>query len=277
MIDNHRYFHWYYVLRGQHLLFNVGTGAFLWLFLALTQPFGISNNNVGFWELLLYLLPVGLAWVGSSYLLDLLMWLLSAQRYAGDHVYHAWGMLVRLLLVVHLVCVFRGLACDWQCMDLPEYLELWAAIFVLFGLAYLPYTYYARFRFYHSMLGSKSSDGASGLLSLRGEGRERLSFDPALLVYLQADGNYVDCFLSSDAGLQKQSLRASLKTVEEQLRGHPGFLRVHRSYLVHIPYVQEWKRSEKLLLLRAGADEVAVPVSRSYLQSTDYLFTLHKS
>ena len=172
MLAEHKYFHWYYYTKQKRLLFNGIALLFIWLFLALTQPFGIYENNLSFLEVLFYLFLVALIWVLLIYLIEwffvkVLSKNLSKQVELDAYV---WG--VKLILVTHVIVILRGAACDWLCINFREYIEAWFASLVIFSFLYLPFSFYARYQYFKGILVQGKS--SSNQLKLLGAGKEKL-------------------------------------------------------------------------------------------------------
>ncbi len=55
----------------------------------------------------------------------------------------------------------------------------------------------------------------------------------ANLLFVRAEGNYVEIFYRSQAGVKKELKRITLTKLEAQLSVYPHVLRCHRAYLVN--------------------------------------------
>jgi two-component system, LytTR family, response regulator len=90
------------------------------------------------------------------------------------------------------------------------------------------------------------------------EGRV-LFIDPAEVIAVEAEGNYVSLVRSSGSYL----VRGSISTLAEKLRSY-GFIRIHRCVLVNASWVQGIRprtTGEYLLCMRGGKE---YPVSRAF-------------
>jgi DNA-binding LytR/AlgR family response regulator len=95
-------------------------------------------------------------------------------------------------------------------------------------------------------------------VAIKAKGRI-LFIDPAEVVVIRAEGNYV--LLEKRSG--SYLLRESLSIVAEKLRPH-GFIRIHRSVLVNTSFVEEIRpltTGEYLLRIKSGQE---LTVSRMY-------------
>ena len=272
MLNHHKYFHWFYYDRKKGISFILGSGIFFWLFLVITKPFGIYETNVSDLALFLFLLPVGILWVvvviGIDWIGRAVFKLKSDSRPALDLA--LWG--IKLMGIIHLIYLLRGLSCGWSCMDFLEYLQLWLAFFLMFAICYLPFSYYARFQFFQRMLvqGNKGNFD----LVLEGEGKEKTLLKAHQLIYVQAADNYVDLHLIDENNQpRKMVLRTSLKALEEQLKRQSAFVRIHRSYLINSSYFNAFAKGESSLKLVVADQTITLPVSGKYKAVVSGLFT----
>ncbi len=271
MLQLHKYCHWFYWHRGKRLLFNLGFTLFVWLFLAVTQPFGIYDNNVPDWTILLFLLPISLIWLVIAYGIDYFInnWTRFVIRDSHRQDAGVWAL--KLIAFIHLIFLLRGHFCSWLCVDLFEYLQLWLAVFILFTLFYLPYTFYAQYRYFHRMLADGPASEAD--LVLTGSTKETYQLRTDQLAYLEADNNYVDLFIIEDDSIRKVPLRATLKSVEQQLQEHSEFIRIHRSYIVNTKFCIAYHRERQALQLQLSDQPLELPVSKKYRPLVRQLFT----
>ena len=104
-------------------------------------------------------------------------------------------------------------------------------------------------------------------ITLTGSTKESVKVPSENLYYMEASGNYVDVYYDSNNTVQHKLLRATIKQIEEQLIGHPGFVRCHRAYIVNtnrIIHINGNAQGYKLLLQGIAKE---VPVSRTYIQN----------
>ena len=121
---------------------------------------------------------------------------------------------------------------------------------------------------------AKTPAPAPGELHIRDEyGKLAMTLPPSSLLLLKAEDNYVQVYYRNGGAVKKELVRSSLKKLEPQLSGY-GFGRAHRSYIVNYSKVLLFKKGGKgHMLLVDGLDEMAVPVSSSYLPEIQQRFT----
>lgn len=263
MIHNHKFFCWFYYDCSKGRYFNGMLGVFVLFFLGVTQPFGIQSETLLDSLLLLSMLfPIALGWILVPFVTNFVI----RRFYPGNTTSPlknllSWALI--LIIIVHLTLLVRQLACDWQCIDLGEYLQVWTASLFVFILVYLPFSLYGRYVYYHSLVG-KGTEQKSAFYELIGEGKEKVQIDLGLLVFLKADDNYVNLMLQrEDGSLEKKLLRTTLKALESQLKEQSQFIRTHRSFMVNLQYLSEGVKGN-VIGLRAHDETIDIPLSRKY-------------
>lgn len=102
-------------------------------------------------------------------------------------------------------------------------------------------------------------------INLEGTSRESLSLPSADdILYVESDANYVNVYYLAGDALQRKTLRATLKSVEEQLRDCPSMLRCHRAFIVNMNRVVSVSGNSQGYRLRVQMTDAEVPVSRQY-------------
>ena len=97
--------------------------------------------------------------------------------------------------------------------------------------------------------------------------KNRIRFiDPAKVVMVKAEGNYILLQLEATSYM----LRESISKMAEKLAPY-GFARIHRSFLVNAAFVQEirpWPTGEYVLMVQGGKEYT---VSRTYRKNLQLL------
>lgn len=233
----------------------------MWLLLLLARPFGVYVNDLNhFFALALFLVPVGVSFILTSYFIDLLFQKLLKIDLSSNPFVDGISWFLKLFFFVHIVYLLRLLRCDWACFEMLEYLEQWFAFALMMLLTYVPFALYGRAKFFHSL--AKVDQVGDDELELKGDGKEQLIVNLEALLLLKSDDNYVDLFVAKKEGVTKKSLRVTLTSLSDQLTTYPQFQRVHRSFVVNLKYTQ--KRSFNGLVVKKGDWSIQVPLSPSY-------------
>mgnify|MGYP003682251631 CR=1 FL=1 len=275
IIRIHEPFLWAYHVQNKSKQFAFGSGVFIWLFLALTLPFGINNSNVSEIQLFLMLMPVGIIWIASLLITDLFFIRVFKVSIKSNSLLDIAVWAIKLTLVVHLIFAIRGSLCDWACLDVYEYLQLWFAFLFMFSICYTTFALYAKGKISQIRLANGNIKENSEGISI-GKNKDKIKVNPKHIIYCKSDDNYVDVFLNTgNTSLQKKSLRVSLKTLQTQLSFNPEFVRIHRSYIINTSYFSNYSKGYNTLTLQALDAEITLPVSRKYKPEVTRLFDHH--
>jgi len=83
------------------------------------------------------------------------------------------------------------------------------------------------------------------------------------LICIKAEGNYCEFYTSQKGEIKKELFRITLKLVEEKLENEEDIIRCHRSYLVNLRKVSKVSGTARNLSLHFDNMEFTIPVSRS--------------
>lgn len=94
---------------------------------------------------------------------------------------------------------------------------------------------------------------------------------PASLCYAKSEGNYVEVFYLQNEKIEKQLIRNSLKSIEEQLSAY-DFFRCHNRFLINSSCIQKVEGNSRNFELVLENLEEKIPVSRSKSKALLELF-----
>ena len=81
-----------------------------------------------------------------------------------------------------------------------------------------------------------------------------------------AQGNYIQVvFIDENLKQVKKMIRATMKSLEENLKDYPTFLRVHRSYIVNKNKITKSTGNAQGITLYLDNTTEIVPVSRKFI------------
>ncbi|MEQ8362874.1 MAG: LytTR family DNA-binding domain-containing protein [Cyclobacteriaceae bacterium] len=225
--------------------------------------------------LAIFLLPFGAFWTMTSYAVDLATsrWISSLKNSVLIN-FLTW--LGKIIILVNLIYLTREVLCDWNCVDLSEYFQIWIACILLFSFTYIPFALYGRYSYFHSLVGVGVEEHSEVKLKLYGEGKDVLTLGLNSIIYIQSDDNYVDMFLTDvkNPG-RKLVLRCTLKSLEEQLKDYPQYVRIHRSVIINMRYVKEDGNRNSVSLI-CDDFKIQLPISKSYLERFEGLLVRPK-
>ncbi|MEQ8364794.1 MAG: LytTR family DNA-binding domain-containing protein [Cyclobacteriaceae bacterium] len=158
---------------------------------------------------------------------------------------------------------------DWQLLDGIEYLQIYLACLIMFLLMYVPFSLYGKYAYFHSLVGVAS--GQENTITIKGEGKEQIKLNPDDILYAQSDDNYIDLILAdAEVPGRKIVFRCTLKSLADQLKDHPQFLRIHRSIITNIRYIvlgEEWPLKSAEVSFKNFS--ITLPISKSYLAEVE--------
>lgn len=274
-MKQHQYFHWLYFTKKKRLAFGLTLTLFFWLFLSLAQPFGINSEGLeGFLIMTTWILPMASIWLIIIYVTDYLVALLFKQRHSNNYKADFFLWLVKVFLVVHSIFIFRGIYCNWACLDLLEYGQLWFACILFFLLIYIPFTLYAKFlHVKETFTGSKDENGEEDTF-LISDGKRPINIAVKDITHFKSDDNYIDVHhLKPEQTTGAITFRCTMKELEAKVAGYPQFIRVHRSYIINMNFFDSYHSASgnSHVILVAHESETKIPVSRKYKEQLSHL------
>ena len=93
--------------------------------------------------------------------------------------------------------------------------------------------------------------------------KDQLSLALSTILYLESEDNYVSVHYLHQNQMTKTLVRTTLKKVEE-LSPHPALVRCHRSYIVNIMHLTQFRGNQQQGYLTLQQVVTPFPVSRKY-------------
>ena len=106
-------------------------------------------------------------------------------------------------------------------------------------------------------------------------GREDLTLPLKDLLFVRSAGNYLEVFHAKGEQVERNVLRGSLKRTEESLARHPRLLRCHKSHLVNLDRVLRVSGNAQGFQLHMEHGPEVVPVSRRLNDQLGELLAVH--
>ncbi|MCT4636630.1 MAG: LytTR family transcriptional regulator DNA-binding domain-containing protein [Bacteroidales bacterium] len=98
---------------------------------------------------------------------------------------------------------------------------------------------------------------------------ENLSINPENIIYIMADGNYVDFYILNNQNIDKQTIRNSISNIHKQLSHLPYIIKTHRAYIVNVKMVKSKKGNSSGYKLKIDDSIDNIPVSRNNIKLFD--------
>lgn len=97
--------------------------------------------------------------------------------------------------------------------------------------------------------------------------QDDFSLDIHQLLFVKADGNYIELTKSNGREITKEVKRISLTQFESQITDFPHFFRCHRTYLVNMFKIEKVSGNSQGYLLSFDETNLKIPVSRKQIDS----------
>jgi hypothetical protein len=98
---------------------------------------------------------------------------------------------------------------------------------------------------------------------------ENLSINPENIIYIMADGNYVDFYILNNQKIDKQTIRNSISNIHKQLSHLPYIIKTHRAYIVNVKMIKSKKGNSSGYKLKIDDSIDNIPVSRNNIKLFD--------
>ena len=268
--------------------------AFMILAIAIFKPFGLE---VGQWQSCLHLLCLFVLGLFSCFITEVILrYMVHMPRSYERGINYIISrnlrfQLINTPLVALFICLYRHFMMsslvESNLFSLSNYLETLAIIaFLSFAIGL-----YWRFKFRNKYLAMEleetkllneelkkmqepeqllphvvektSEKPLQQELKLTGTTNESVMLHISHLLFIEAVGNYVKVCHLRDGQVRTDMLRATMKQMEETLKGYPMIVRCHRAFLVNLGQVEQIiSHSGSTQLLIKNCHE-SLPVSRS--------------
>ena len=119
---------------------------------------------------------------------------------------------------------------------------------------------------------NKSENQKIKLLSQNND--ETIIIELKQLICIKAEGNYLKVFYSDENEIKSKLIRNSIKNTEEHLIIFENIIRCHRSYIVNLDTVKRMSGNARNFNLHIENLEFTIPVSRSFPKSIFKKFDL---
>ena len=146
-----------------------------------------------------------------------------------------------------------------------------------FSSAYLilvyPYLFLILLRIILNKIEDLNAEPSDALVKFYDEHKRlKLSIDPAAIICIQADANYVIIRYMDADRVKEFLLRASMKSVENTVTQH-GLVRCHRSYFVNPRYVKLLSKNKEGMITAEllQAEVPSIPVSKQFYKQLSEL------
>ena len=255
--------------------FSFFVGLFVFLFLYLYKPFGISSINE---SVFLYTLGFGTI----STLVVAIIHFFSPKIFKHHFDPNNWTILKNIeffFLIVVLIAINNWVyqLIFFPSLEAPRDLFdfLLFTIFVgIFPIVFLTFILERQLHKKHRLEARRISETLQrGSITRVDEGQLEIFADNKVegirtslknLLYIASEGNYSKVVYAKDGSIKEQLLRLSLSNAERQIEAFDSVVRCHRSYIVNLDNVIRISGNARGYRLILRDFETPIPVSRSF-------------
>lgn len=260
------------------------SGLFVFLFLLVFQPFGLSTTE----PRLRYIMISGYAAVCFLILVfnlllipRLLKKVFSEETWTVYKriIWHIWIVftigLGNYFFACLLAVIYGFYSLGLNLLISFQFVTFIIAIFPIIVCAIWSQNYWLKrnlkaaeeisSRLQNSESQTKDLSGIDQKVALFAENeKEKYEFQVSSLLYISSEGNYVEVFSQNEV-VEIKLIRNSIKKTEEQLRGFPFIFKCHRAYMVNMKKITKATgNAQGFKLTLENVDDKRIPVARSY-------------
>lgn len=256
------------------LALSLAYALFLYLFLIVFLPFGVSNYDPQHEYTFKFLYELS-KFIPIVFATSLFNEFVLKFPFKGDSDYGfiiGWTIwsLVLLGLVVFTTYNYLGNWHDWNFSSIPGFVFNTATVLIFPAVGVFFYFRYKTLQqSYDAIL--TNTDGhidEKAMLLFTGEGvKDNISIPVADFIYAKAEDNYTEIHYLKNNMASRFVLRASLGRLCDQLE-YDYLVRCHRSYMINLYNVHSIRGSRKNLKISMSQIDVVIPVSQTYADDT---------
>ncbi len=253
-------------------------GGFVFLFLYVFQPFGLNQYNSPnkLWQLAGYGLVTSFCLLSSNLVFYFFtpVWFSAKTWTVGKNIlYMTW-----MFFFIGLGNLFYSHLLSFFSLNLSAFLHFQALTLMVgaFPVSISTFIVYNRklkaalekaTELNRSIQPQKANTELNVLLPSKNKSEE-LSIAINSLLFIKATENYVEVYQKDGEGIYNKSIiRNTLKDIEVYLKDYHFIQKCHRSYLVNLQLILQFKGNAQGLTLNfKGLNDLEIPVSRSYVK-----------
>lgn len=105
------------------------------------------------------------------------------------------------------------------------------------------------------------------VVKIEGTTKDNVLLNPKELLFVESNGNYVVVNYINGEVTKKESVRCTMKQIEDYFVGYPFVVRCHRAYIVNLSQVIHFEGNSKGFVLSLNGTGQKIPVARAYTQN----------
>ena len=260
--------------KNHRILASVLFSGFIYVFLIIFQPFGISNIQ--------YYKSVFVAgFFGITFIVLLFSFLVVPNILKSQFDFDKWTIKKNVIFIVIqflIITILNWIYNSTIGKEITEQHSLFFFVFITVSVGLIPTLFLIYFieknlsrknqhiatSFSKSIQDrtNKSENSKIKLLSLNND--ETIVTELKQLICIKSEGNYLKVFFMVENEIKSKLIRNSIKNIEEQLIVFKNIIRCHRSYIVNLDMVSKISGNARNFNLHIEKLGFEIPVSRSF-------------
>ncbi len=260
--------------KNHRILASVLFSGFIYVFLLIFQPFGISNIQ--------YYKPVFVAgFFGITLVVMLFSFLVVPNIFKSQFDFDNWTIKKNAIFIIIqflFITVFNWIYNSTVGKGITAQHSLFYFIFITVSVGIIPTLFLIYFiernllrRNQHIATNfskniqerTKNTENSKIKLSSQNN-KETITIELNQLMCIKAEGNYLKVFFRAENETKSKLIRNSIKNIEEQLAIFENIIRCHRSYIVNLDMVSKVSGNARNFSLHLEKLGPKIPVSRSF-------------
>ena len=263
--------------KNHRLLASVLFSVFIYVFLLIFQPFGISNIQ--------YYKPIYVAgFFGITFVVLLFSFLVVPIIFTNLFDFDKWTIKKNVIFIIIqflIITIFNWIYNSTIGKGITEQHSLFYFIFITVSVGIIPTLF--MIYFIEKNLARKNKHFATNFnkniqhrtntsenlkIKLLSQNKdETIIIELTQLICIKSEGNYLKVFFSLENEIKSKLIRNSIKNIEEHLIVFENIIRCHRSYIVNLDTVKRMTGNARNFNLHIDNLGFAIPVSRSFPKS----------
>lgn len=266
---------------------------FVFLFLLVFQPFNLRTEigvNI-YWACCIYALTSAI-----TAFLFVSMMIKVFPKYANERSWtigKEFSMMFSILLIISLANFILGMLIElhpttgqnislWQLLTDDIFHTFAIGIFPIMVITFTNYTILlkrnlSRVAVHNASIGDREAEviiNAPLVVEISSDTKNNnISLDLEQVVFIMADGNYIEFHLQDGAETKREIRRNTMNNIANQLSGYHFLFRSHRAYLINLNQIVESKGNAQGYQLKLKHSDQNIPVSRANLSNFDGLMS----
>ena len=263
--------------RSHRLLASVLFSGFIYVFLLIFQPFGISNIQ--------YYKPIYVAgFFGITFIVLLFSFLVAPIIFTNLFDFDKWTIKKNVIFIIIqflIITILNWIYNSTIGYGITEQYSLFFFVFITVSVGIIPTLFMIYFieknlarknkhiaTNFNKNIQYRTSTSENPKIKLLSQNKdETIIIELTQLICIKSEGNYLKVFFNLENEIKSKLIRNSIKNIEEHLIIFENIIRCHRSYIVNLDTVKKMSGNARNFNLHIENLGFTIPVSRSFPKS----------